>query len=219
MNSFIDTNVSIAYTFLIDSLYNNAINVFKKYSLVFWSYFVQREFNKVFSSKKEILAKFYLKLLDDVIEGTLVKFSLEGLYGYAKGQDYIKKEYEQIKGSLSSFWHKYVGESFPSLYSLAQAILSCLIDLMVVSFKRKNHLKSHILLSEERTEEYSNLKNKLIMNGVHPEDACIVLDAHDHNLKTSYDLDFITFDKNCYDGTKRSNLPFHDIKYKWDFIF
>lgn len=219
MNSFIDTNVSIAYTFLIDPLHNHARNVFKKYSLIFWSIFVQTEFIKVFSSKREVLAKFYLKLLDELIGGNFTNFSQEGLYDYIKGLDYIKKEYEQIKSSLSSFWDRYVGESFPSLHCLKQAIISCLMDLMDVSYTQRTDLENRVLLSEKRSEEYCNLKRKLIANGVHTEDAEIILDAHDHNLKTEYDLDFVTFDEDCYNGARINDFPFHDVKYKWDFSF
>ncbi len=219
MNSFIDTNVSIAYTFFIDPFYRNARNVFKKYALLFWSIFVKGEFNDAYFSKKEVLTQFYKKVLDELMEGNITDFSFKELNGYLKRQGYIANEYKQIKSSLSSFWDRYVKESFPSLHSLVQAIISCLIDLMIVSYTRKTDLENCIILTEERTEEYPDLKRKLIKNGVHPEDAEVILDAHDHNLKTSYDLDFVSFDRDCYNGARLSDFSFHDVKYKWDFTF
>ena len=219
MNSFIDTNVSIAYTFLIDPLNHNSSNLFKKYVLIFWSYFVKWEFDKVFISKKGVLVKFYKKLWGDLKKNNFIGFTLSDLKRYVKEGNYIKKDYKQIESSLSSFWEKYVDESFPSLSSLETAIILCLMDLMIVSYTRKNDLENRVLFADERIEEYPSLKNQLSLNGLHPSDIKVILDAHDHNLKTSYDLDFITFDKDCYDCAKANDFSFHDVKYKWDFVF
>ena len=71
MNSFVDTNVSIAYSFLIDPLNNHSRNAFSEYANIFWSELVKKEFNKVFISKKEVLVRFYKKLLNDLKQGNI----------------------------------------------------------------------------------------------------------------------------------------------------
>ncbi|AMK15174.1 hypothetical protein [Methanobrevibacter olleyae] len=210
---------SIAYTFLIDPFNNNSINAFRKYSAIFWSNLVKEEFDKVFISKKEVLVRFYKKLLKDLKQEKVLNLRFNDLNKYIKQGTSIKKDYKQIKSSLSSFWDRYVDESFPSLDSLEIAINLCLRDLRIVSYKRKTDWENYSQLTEKRTNKYFNLNNKLRRNGVHPPDNEIVLDAHDHNLKTSYDLDFITFDKNCYDGAKLADFSFHDVKFIWDFTF
>ena len=42
MNSFVDTNVSIAYMFSIDPLNNKSMSVFKEYTHIFWSKLVKK---------------------------------------------------------------------------------------------------------------------------------------------------------------------------------
>lgn len=219
MNSFVDTNVSIAYVFLIDPLNNKSINFFRRYNSIFWSNLVKKEFNKVFVSKKEVLVKFYKKLLKDLKEGKVLNLTLNDLKRYVIQENYPKNDHNQIKGSLSSFWHRYVNEKFPSVNCLENAINLCLRDLRIRSYRRKIDLENIFQLTNKRYDKYSNLNNKLRRNGVHPPDNEIILDAHDYNLKTSFDLDFVTFDKKCCKGAKLSDFSFNEVKYKWDFTF
>ena len=220
MNSFVDTNVSIAYTFLIDPLNNNSINSFREYVNIFWSKLVKKEFNNVFISKKEVLVRFYKKLLNDLKQESIHNLTIDDLEKYVKQGNYSKRDYNQIKGSLSYFWDRYlVNESFPSLVSLENAIDLCLRDLRIMSYTRKSELENNLQLTSERQRKYSNLNNKLRRNGVHPPDNEIILDAHDYNLNTSHDLDFLTFDKKCCKGAKLQDFSFHDVKYKSDFTF
>ena len=41
MNSFVDTNVSIAYIFSIDPLNNKSMSVFREYDDIYWSKLVK----------------------------------------------------------------------------------------------------------------------------------------------------------------------------------
>ena len=219
MNSFVDTNVSIAYSFLIDPLNNHSRNAFSEYANIFWSELVKKEFNKVFISKKEVLVRFYKKLLNDLKQGNIFNLTFDDLEKYVKQGNYRKKDFNQIKGSLYSFFFIYVDETFPSADLLENAINLCLRDLRIMVYTKKAELENNLKLTSKRHDTYSNLKNKLRKNGVHYPDNEIILDAHDYNLKTSYDLDFVTFDKKCYNGAKLSDFSFHGVKYKWDFTF
>jgi hypothetical protein len=55
MNSFVDTNVSIAYIFSFGPLNNKSMAVFREYV----GQNCQRECGDVFKSKRKILVKFY----------------------------------------------------------------------------------------------------------------------------------------------------------------
>ena len=54
---------------------------------------------------------------------------------------------------------------------------------------------------------------------VHSPDDEIVLDAHDFNLRNNIHLDFITFDKDCYEGvSKIKEFQFNKVKGKDDYL-
>ena len=219
MNAFIDTNVSIAYVFLIDPLNKPSSSVFRNYENIFFSELVKLEFDDVFYKKLEILIKFFKKIRRDLKKGKLVEITLNNLKRYAKDENYTKKELKHIINSLTIFWDKYVNERFPNANSFKIAIDKCLKDLKILTYSRKTYLENFLKITEKRTKKYSNLKNKLKENSLHYPDYEIILDAHDHNLKNSYDLDFITFDKDCCKGAKLSDFSFNKVKYKWDFTF
>ena len=58
MESFIDTNILIAYTFHIDSLHRKAKEVFNEYQTIVYSKRVKLESDFIFSKKRNILQKF-----------------------------------------------------------------------------------------------------------------------------------------------------------------
>ncbi|MBR0472952.1 MAG: hypothetical protein IJI98_09685 [Methanosphaera sp.] len=63
------------------------------------------------------------------------------------------------------------------------------------------------------------MKNKLKSLNVHSPDDEIVLDAHDFNLRNNIHLDFITFDKDCYEGvSKIKEFQFNKVKGKDDYL-
>lgn len=219
MNSFVDTNVSIAYTFRIDPFNNNSVNAFEDYDLIFWSNFVKEEFNKVFISKKDVLVRFYKKLLRDLKEDKNIKLTLKNLMKYVKNGNYIEKEFKQIESSLNVFWTYYVNESFPSYDSIESAINNCLKDLNISAFSRKVKWENNSKLTNKRINKYYVLNNKLDEIGVHFPDNEIILDAHDHNINNDYELDFVTFDRDCFNGAKLKDFCFHDVKSNLDFTF
>jgi len=219
MNSFVDTNVSIAYVFSIDPLNNKSVSVFKEYEYIFWSKLVKNECEQVFKNKRKILVKFYSDLVKYLKPENFHNFSFNDLKKYVF-RNYSKgKKREQILSSLNNFWYIYVDESFPTYDSFVQAINDCLRDLKRLIYSRKEEWNKNTFLTENRTEKYLDLKNKLKSLNIHSPDDEIILDAHDFNLRNDILLDFITFDKDCYEGVfKIKEFQFNKVKGREDYL-
>ena len=129
------------------------------------------------------------------------------------------KKRVQILSSLNKFWDTYVDERFPTYTSFTQAVQYCLDDLKNLVYSRKNQWENSALLTYKRVDKYIYLKKKLSSFDVHPPDDDIVLDAHDFNLRNNILLDFITFDKDCYEGvSKIKEFQFNKVKGKYDYL-
>lgn len=219
MNSFVDTNVSIAYIFSIDPLNNKSLTVFREYDKIFWSKFVKKECNKVFKNKRKILFKFYKDLANDITSENFHDFKFEDLQKYVM-RNYSKgRKRNQILSSLRKFWDSYVEDQFPDYNSFNRAIQNCLNDLKQFVYLRKNQWEQNTELTDDRVKKYSYLKNKLNSLKVHHPDDDIVLDAHDFNLRKNFLLDFITFDRDCYDGVSQiQEFQFNNVKGKYDYL-
>jgi len=219
MNSFVDTNVSIAYMFSIDPLNNKSISVFSEYEYIFWSKLVKKECKQVFKNKKKILVRFYKDLVNYLKPENFHDFSFEDLKKYVLEKYPKGKKREQILSSLSKFWNNYVNESFPTYDSFIQSTNNCLNDLKSLLYSRKEKWEENTLLTEDRQEKYPELKKKLKSLKVHSPDDEIVLDAHDFNLRNNFLLDFITFDQDCYKGVFQiKEFHFNKVKGKYDYL-
>ncbi|MCR5027226.1 MAG: hypothetical protein K6A34_07285 [Methanobrevibacter sp.] len=219
MNSFVDTNVSIGFMFSIDPLNNKAISVFNEYGDIFWSNCVKKECKKVFNDKRIILTKFFKDLSNNLTRDDFHDFKFEDLKDYVLMNYNPNKSREKILSSLNKFWDNYVGDRFPTYESFINSITQCLFDLRVSIYRRRTEWESVVLLTEERTKKYYDLKNKLNSIGVHSPDDIIVLDAHDHNLRNDYDLDFITFDSDCCEAASNiEGFCFNKVKGIYDYF-
>lgn len=220
MNSFVDTNVSIAYLFLIDPFNKKSENVFKEYDNIFWSNNVKKEFETVFKNKLHILSLFYNNLKRDLKQMGHVIFSFENLIKYVdKDKRYTLKEKYNIKSTLSSFWDFYVNNQFSEIIEVINAVNNCLTDLSFLIYERKSEWYEKIKLTPLRTKIYEFLHKKLIDLNVHFPDDCIILDAHDFNLKIDDNLDFITFDTKFYNSINMiEEFSFNKIKCKEDYF-
>jgi len=219
MNSFVDTNVSIAYIFSIDPLNNKSMAVFREYDDIYWSKLVKSECKDVFKSKRKILVKFYKDLANNIKPEDFHNFKFNDLKKYVKITYPKDKRRDQILSSLQKFWDKYVNERLPTYNSFIQSIQNCLNDLKNLVYSRKSQWEQDILLTANRVEKYINLKNKLNSMKVHHPDDDIVLDAHDFNLKRDFPLDFITFDVDFYEGvSKIKEFKFNKVKGKYDYL-
>lgn len=219
MNSFVDTNVSIAYIFSIDPLNNKSMAVFREYDDIYWSKLVKSECKDVFKSKRKILVKFYKDLANNIKPEDFHNFKFNDLKKYVKITYPKGKRRDQILSSLQKFWDKYVNERLPTYNSFIQSIQNCLNDLKNLVYSRKSQWEQDILLTSNRVEIYINLKNKLNSMKVHHPDDDIVLDAHDFNLKRDFPLDFITFDVDFYEGvSKIKEFKFNKVKGKYNYL-
>lgn len=219
MNSFVDTNVSIAYIFSIDPLNNKSMVVFSEYDNIYLSKLVKSECKKVFKNKRKILVKFYKDLAIDLEPENFHDFKFNYLKKYVMRNYSDSKKRDQILSSLKKFWDTYVNERFPTYNSFAQAIQNCLNDLKKLVYSRKKQWKDNTLLTDDRVDKYLFLKKKLLLFNVHPPDDEIALDAHDFNLRNDILLDFITFDEDYYKGVlKIKEFQFNKIKGKYDYI-
>ena len=129
MNSFVDTNVSIAYIFSIDPLNNKSMAVFRGYDNIYWSELVKNECKNVFKNKRKILVKFYKDLANDLKPDDFHNFRFNDLRKHVMGKYSDGKKRDQILSSLKKFWDTYVNERFPTYNSFNQAIQDCLDDL------------------------------------------------------------------------------------------
>lgn len=219
VNAFVDTNVPIAYTFLIDPFNYKSISVFKKYKNIYWSKCVKTEFNKLFRKKRTILIKFYKGLLLDLKKEESNTYSFANLKKYLNSKNFSKYEYDKIESSLNNFWNNYVNDRWPTLENMASSIEACLIDLNISIRTRRKDWEDNIKPTPERTESYGSLHSKLNSFNVHNPDDIIILDAHDFNLNSTFALDFITFDKGCCRGASEINdFSFNAVKCMGDFL-
>lgn len=219
MNSFIDTNVTIAYIFSIDPLNNKSMSVFREYDDIYWSKLVKSECKKVFKNKRKILVKFYKDLANDLKPEEFYNFKFRDLKKYVMRNYPAGKKRDQILSSLEKFWDVYVKEQFPTYASFNQAIQNCLGDLKIFIYSRKNQWQQNVVLTDDRVKKYLDLKRKLNSLKVHSPDDDIVLDAHDFNLRKDFLLDFITFDRDCHNGVSQiQDFQFDNIKGKDDYL-
>lgn len=219
LNSFVDTNVSIAYIFSIDPLNNKSLAVFRQYNKIYWSKIVKNECKKVFKNKRKILVNFYKDLANDLKTENFHDFEFNDLKKYVMRNYSEGKKRDKILSSLGKFWDGYVKEQFPTYASFSQAIQNCLNDLKRLVYSRKSQWEQNVNLTEDRVKKYLSLKRKLNSLKVHFPDDEIVLDAHDFNLKKDFLLDFITFDGDCYDGVSQiQDFQFNNIKGKDEYL-
>ena len=170
MNSFVDTNVSIAFIFSIDPLNNKSMSVFREYDDIYWSKLVKSECKDVFKSKRKILVNFYKDLANDLKPEDFHDFEFNDLKKYVL-RNYPKgKRRDQILSSLQKFWDNYVNERVPTYNSFIQAVQICLNDLKNLVYSRKSQWEQNTLLTDARVKKYINLKKKLNSLKVHPPD-------------------------------------------------
>lgn len=121
MNSFVDTNVSIAYIFSIDPLNNKSMAVFGEDGGIYWSKLVKSECKNVFKSKRKILVNFFKDLANDLKPEDFNDFKYGDLENQVMRNYPEGKRRDQILSSLQKFWDNYVNERVPTYNSFIQA--------------------------------------------------------------------------------------------------
>ena len=216
--AFGDTCIFIAITFLINSHYTRAKNVFNTYDEIFWSINVKNEFNNRFDEKYDKLLEIFSDIQEELEKINKEFYCITDLKKYIK-RNFKDNKFKEAENSVNPFWNKYIGnEDQVIIIKMQHAIDKCLIDLRVISSLKKNELNKNILLTPKRDDEYSKINIMLETNGVTEKDRIIALDGHDFALRSNFDVDLITFDDAFYFGAEKvKKLAFSNIKSKYDF--
>ena len=215
---FFDTNLLIAFVFLINSFHDASEKVFKEYQEYFYSSFVQEEFERRFGKKQLNLKKFYHDFKMSLKNSNKELYSIDDLKKFAN-HHYSGNLLGDAKNSVNSFWKEYVGiESQISFVKMRNAIEFSLKDISITSNSSKDYLDNIMQLTPERVKSYSAIEKMLESEGVGPADRTVTLDGHDFACNSFQPVDFVTFDVDCYNGAKNVGmLCFSSIKGKDDF--
>ena len=216
--AFLDTNVIIAYVFFLNSLHFKSQKVFNEYDVLFWSSFVQKEFNNRYSIKQLNLNLFFNDLQKFFGNPEKEFYSSFDLKNFVLN-NYSGKLLEDAESSINPFWDKYFGiKTQIAFFEIIYAINRCLYDLSITSNRYKKQLKHSLILTPKRTQNYSHIDKMLENEGVKPADRKVTLDGHDFACFSSDPIDFVTFDYECFKGAKNIKiLCFDSIKGKYDF--
>ena len=218
--AFVDTNLPIAYLYHINSLYYKSKIAYDEYDELFWSHYVETEFNRRNPEKYTHLSGFYHDLQKYLGNPDKEFYSLLDLNNFAKN-NYHGKGLNDVKGSINPFWSKYLGiQSKIPFNKMQDAINTCLNDLSILYGVNESKLKKIMHSTPIRTKKYSQIDSLLKLNGVSDKDRPVVLDGHDFAWKSSDPIDFITFDNECCNGAKQVKiLSFNSIRGSKDFKF
>lgn len=216
--AFLDTNIIIAWIFLINSFHPKSVNVFNSYSQLFWSSSVIAELEKKFNIKSKNLLRFFLDLQKFLENPEKDLYSLSDLIDFAN-EHCSKQLLDEVKSSIEPFWSEYLGiQSRIPFFDMKNAIDFCLNDLQLNLDINKRSIEEIMQLSPQRNEDYPQIDAILESFGVHEEDRKIILDGHDFACFSSQPVDFVTFDDDCFKGAKNIDLLcFNSVKGKYDF--
>lgn len=216
--AFLDTNILIAWIFLINSLHNKSERVFELYSEFFWSTYVKKEFEEAYKDKYKNLFKLFFDLQK------YFEFPEKEFYRFFDLKNYAIENIPEGKldnaiSSFKQFWEEYFGiQSQISYFNMKTAIMDCLKDLTINTNNNKQLLVNMMQLTHQRVNPYSVIDAMLESKGVHKKDRIVTLDGHDFSCFSNDSIDFVTFDDDCYNGAKNVEiLCFSSIKGKCDF--
>lgn len=216
MDSFVDTNIPIAYVFSIDPHNKRAISVYENYDNIFWSNKVYMEFSDRCFEKLNNLLEFYQTFEFDLKKWPNMLISKKDMINYVKNKRYDIKTVNDIVGSFDPFLGVYVQSySFIVIDSLLEGIHNFIGDLNSNVYSKIEDCENLLICVPNRKKMYNKLFQSLKKLGVHESDANIVLDAHDFGLDNP--LDFVTFDKDFYNGVINMELSFNNVRCLDDF--
>lgn len=134
-------------------------------------------------------------------------------------KNYSGKIKQDVKSSIEPFWMEYFGvKSRIPFFEMNDTINKCLKDLTIKSAHNKDDLKNKLHLTPQRSKNYPNIDSMLKSQGIHEKDRIVTLDGHDFACRSNNPIDFVTFDNDCFNGTKNVEiLCFNSIKGKDDF--
>lgn len=152
MNAFIDTNLAIALIFYINSLHTKSKEVFEVYSIIFWSNFVKKEYERRSYEKYNHLSEFFNDLQKYFEYPEKEFYSINDLYNFILS-NYSGKKMEDAKSSISQFWSRYIGQnSYLHHQDIKKQSKTCLNDLNINTFTNMSKLEKTIQLTSKRTQ-------------------------------------------------------------------
>ena len=216
--AFFDTNVLIAFVFLLNSLHSKSQKAFDKYDEFFWSNFVKDEFDRRYFNKQKNVKLFFKDLQKYLKNPNQEFFSAFDLNNFAR-KNYSGKLRDDAKSSISPFWEEYLGvETQISFLNMKNAIDFCLRDISLTLNNSKKNLENKMRLTPQRTNNYFYIDKLLKNQGVEDADRTVTLDGHDFACFNSSPVDFVTFDDACFNGASNVEaLCFESVKGKYDF--
>ena len=219
MDSFLDTNIPLAYVFSIEPNNTIAEKIFERYEKYFWSDNVRIEFDHRFDQKQTALSSFFNEFQYNVEKSYTEYFTKGKMINFAKNWDYAsEKQKNDIFRAINDFWKKYLPyNSKPSKIELENILEEFLMDLNSRIYEKAEDV--HKIFNPEivRTKEYPKIFKELTKLKMDKCDKLIVLDAHDFGI--AHPLDFITFDNLCLKGASIDCLSFNNVLGKSDFYF
>ena len=100
MDSFLDTNVHLAYVFSIEPMNIIAKKIFRLYDKYFWSNYVRQEFEHWFNQKQTSLYSFFNDLQYTIEKSNKTYFTKHEMMQFAYGWDYESEK--QQKGIIQA---------------------------------------------------------------------------------------------------------------------
>lgn len=216
MISFVDTNIPIAYVFSIDPHNKRAIKIYKTYDKIYWSKRVYDEFNNRCNEKLENLLEFYDDFVFNLDNWPEMFISKYDLIKYLKNQNYDYKKSKDVENSFDPVLDIYIQSfSYIDVENMKEGLNLFINDLNSSIYSKIKECETLLVCTPPRKKFYKKLFKLLLEEGIHRSDACIVLDAHDYNLKSDEKIDFITFDKDFFNGVCNiKEFSFNKIKGK-----
>ena len=217
MDSFLDTNVPLAYVFSIEPKNTIAKKIFKLYDKYFWSNNVRQEFEHRFNQKQTTLSSFFNELQHNVEKSNTAYFTKREMMQFADDWDYdSEKQQKDIIQAAKNFWKIYLPyTSRPEKMELENKLREFLMDLNSRTYQKANNVPNLFDQEIVRTKKYPKIFAKFAKFKMGECDKEIILDAHDFGI--NHPIDFITFDDECNKGASIEGLSFNNVLGRFDF--
>lgn len=217
MDSFLDTNVPLAYVFSIEPRNTIAKKIFEIYDKNFWSDNVRIEFEHRFDQKQTTLSSFFNDFQYHVEKSNNTYFEKRKMIQFAQNWYYTsEKQQKDIIQATNNFWVKYFPyTSRPDKMELENKLMEFLMDLNSRTCQKADNIPKLFNQEIVRTKEYPKIFVKFANFKMGKCDKKIVLDAHDFGI--NHPIDFITFDDGCKEGASLEELSFDNVLGRFDF--
>lgn len=217
MDSFLDTNVPLAYVFSIEPKNTIAKKIFKLYDKYFWSNNVRQEFEHRFDQKQTTLSSFFNDLKRNVEKSNTTYFTKREMMQFAHAWDYdSEKQQKDIIQAAKNFWNIYLPYTpRPEKRELENKLREFLMDLNSRTYQKANNVPNLFNQEIVRTKDYPKIFAKFAKFKMGECDKEIILDAHDFGF--NHPIDFITFDDECKKGALIDELSFNNVLGRFDF--